>query len=663
MKKRSLLILAVAAMLAFSCCSGEKDKTATTIGTSLETQKNGIEIAEGKESPAVTEFATQKEFAEHLRIAHDDQVSADMVEQGYYYAVNKSYTDGRFQIDFKGVTGDMVNPMLVFDVYVNDEELAAEYDEIVLYAYILGENEYARKGTSYGTCEGIGKADERQNNLYHVTMRGTPAWITEGIATVVDVCQVDFVKTSEQPVTYPINIPESRLTIPQTKFYPVLEMRYSGVSFTHGGREYVLKTAEYGMYDTRLNFECLVNKKQIYTEPNRTEHFDDGFQLIWKEFLSNVELEVDGKIYSVNDNTYMTFFENGGTEQYRGIGIGYTPGVKFAWANEAKIWVGTVGYDLKSGSKTPLTRELSDEPRTPAMNAEQKEFVELLRNKCKDETSARLAELGYCHIVNETREDEAFRIDFKGLTGDMENLKMVFDVYVENEVLTQMYPVLRLDVYCGRKKNYNPYAGNAWNCTGYGVQDAENKKLYHVVMNGYIFAYEPMVTDICRVGFDVDTDSTNGEFLCDVNTEPYYVDVPQSVSAPVLRGNYSGMKFICGERIYEVEDVVYGQYYVDVRFRTLIDAENVPTDDAELLKYREEIQKEWAEFFPSLTLVADGKEYKVVDEDGKRGYIGFDVEEGAVAYRGQAHPLFPAVDYYTVSELKIKAGDTVYELK
>ena len=143
MKKRSLLILAVAAMLAFSCCSGEKDKTATTIGTSLETQKNGIEIAEGKESPAVTEFATQKEFAKHLRIAHDDQVSADMVEQGYYYAVNKSYTDGRFQIDFKGVTGDMVNPMLVFDVYVNDEELAAEYDEIVLYAYILGENEYA----------------------------------------------------------------------------------------------------------------------------------------------------------------------------------------------------------------------------------------------------------------------------------------------------------------------------------------------------------------------------------------------------------------------------------------------------------------------------------------------------------------------------------------
>ncbi len=659
MKKKSLLVFAIVAMLAFAGCSGEKGETAGTRGGNGTTETSG-----GKEKPTVTMSPEQKELSEHLRTAHGDEISAGLVEQGYYYEVNESNTDGIFRIDFKAVTGDMTNPMLVFDVYVNDAELAAKYDEIKLYAYTLGDEAYNNRQDSYAPCEGYGIRDEEEDNLYHVTMPGASAWMMMGNAFVVDACQVDFMNQNGRPVSYSVNVPETVLTVPQTKFHPVLELGYVGFTFTHGGREYVLYGTEYGQYRTELKFYCYEDKEAVHMDPVDFNYLDDSFRLIWKDFLSNIELEVDGKMYEINDNGSVTFSREGSTEErYRGRGFAYTPGVNFAWAEEAKIWVGTVGYDLKSGSKTPLTRELpnSTPSQTPAMKPEQAELAEHLRSKCKDEISARLVEQGYYHIVNETREDEIFRFDFKALTGDEDNLMMVFDVLVEDEVLTEMYPVLRLDVDCEREENYEQ--GNWWNCSGYGVQDSENKKLYHVVMSGYIFGYAPTITEICQVAFDVDTDSTNGELVYEVNPELYRVDVSLDGFATVLRGSYYGMEFTCEGRTYELVSGSYGSYYANMMFRTVIDAEEVPTDDTALWNYREELQKEWAEVLPSLTLVADGKEYKVVDEEGKRGYIWFNVEEGKDSYQGEVHPYFLAIDYLNASVIELKVGDTVYRLK
>ncbi len=670
MKKKSLLMFAIAAMLALAGCSGET--AGTNAGDAQVTQgsnsgEEGVTPGESKPTnvPEATMSPEQKELAEHLRTAHEDEISAQLVEQGYYYEVNKSNTAGIFQIDFKAVTGDMRDPMLVFDVYVNDAELAAEYDKLKLCAYTLGDEVYDNERDYFAFCEGYGIRDEEADNLYHVTLPGASAWMTMGDSFVVDACQVEFVNESGKVLTYPVEVPETRLTIPQTKFHPVLGLGYVGFSFTHGGREYVLNTVEYGKYRTELRFYCYEDKEAVAMDPVDFYRLDDSFRLPWMDFLSDVTLEVDGKIYEINDNGSITFSENGSTEeQYRGSGFAYTPGVNFPWAKEAKIWVGTMGYDLKSGSKTPLTRELPTPTPAPAptVSAEQTEFAKLLRDKFKDEQSANLVEQGYYHCINETREDGIFRFDFKGLTGDKENLMMAFDVYVEDDVLTEMYPILRLDVDCEREENYDPEE-NWWNCTGYGVQDPENKKLYHVIMRGYNLGYAPTVTDICRVAFDVDTNDMNGELGYEVKTEPYYVDVPLKVFADVLRGSYYGIEFTCGGRTYELVGATYGSYYADMMFRTVIDATEVPTDDTALLNYRDELQKDWAEAFPSLTLVADGKEYKVVDEEGKRGYIWFTVEEGVDSYLGEVHPFFPAIDYWNASELKLKVGDTEYNLK
>lgn len=659
MKKKSLLLFGVLMVLAFAGCSGEKEKS---VGTTTGTPSELTGISGETEKPTVTMSPEQKELSEHLRSAHDDEISAHLVEQGYYREVNESFTDGIFQIDFKAITGDLRNPMLVFDVYVNDAELAAEYEEIKLHAYILGGDAYANNLDSYLPWEGIGKADASEENLYHVTMPGSYVWMTTGESFVVDVCRVDFVKKNGEPLSYPVNVPETVLSVSQHKFYPVLEQGYVGFSFEHGGREYVLYGAEYGQYRTELRFFCYEDNDAVHMDPVDYDCLDDSFQLVWKDFLSDVTLEVDGKMYEINDNGTVAFSGEGSTEErYRGRGFAYMPGVNYAWAKEAKIWVGTKGYDLKSGSKTPLTRELPAPTPAPAMNEEQKEFAELLRNKFGDETSAKLVEQGYYNIINETREAEIFKFDFKGLTGDEDNLMMVVDVYVEDEILTEMYPVLRLDVDCEREENY--VSDNWWNSSGYGVQDSENKKLYHVVVSGYIFGYAPTVAEICRVGFDVDRNSDNGELNYEVKTEPYYVDVPLETFAPVLRGSYYGMEFSCGGRTYELVCGAYGSYYANMMFRTLIDSEEVPTDDTALWNYREELQEEWAEALTSITLVADGIEYKAVDEEGKRGYLWFDAEEGMDFYRGDVYPYFPAIDYMNASVIELKVGDTVYSLK
>lgn len=681
MKRKGLFIFGLLAMLTVAGCATKVQETVgneagITLGvkeddkaTAEEETGTGDkatpegEVTKVPEPTPVAVISKQKELADHIKNAHEDELSASLVEQGYYYEVNKSATDGIFQVEFKAVTGDMNTPMLVFDVDVNDAELTGKYENIKLYAHILSEDIYDNNSGTYLPWEGYGKQDATHKNRYHVMMPGAGIWMATGDSFVVDVCQVDFVSKSGQAQEYPLNVPETRLTIPQQKFYPVMELGYTNISFTHSGREYLLTEAEYGQYSTKLSFACHADKDKTYTFSGEIEQFNENFRLIWQDFLANVSLEVDGKTYYISDSGMMSFSEEGGTEKtYRGKGWADMPGVNYPKAKEAILWVGTTGYDLKNKDKAPLTREL---PATPdvEMTPEQKELAEHLRSKCKDEVSAELVEQGYYYLVNESRNYENFRFDFKALTGDEGNLKMVFDVCVEDAVLPEMYPVLRLDVGCLREENYDPQDEYGWNCIGYGIQDAENKQCYHVVMDAFLFGYCPVVTDIYRVGFDVDTNETNGQLIYNVNPEPYYLEVSSEVFAPVLAGYYSGMTFTEGEKEYELYSISYENYKTDVGFCTFIDATEVPKDDTELWEYRDEIQKNWLALSSKLTLVVDGTEYNVIDEEGMRGYVWFDVIEGKTSYRGNVHPYFPAIDYLGASDIQLKAGDTIYRLK
>lgn len=675
MKKKGMMLLVLAAVLAFAGCAKEGTDTLGK-GTEISVPGRETENTDGKGNPTVTPKPTatpvptqtpeQIALAASLRQDYRDEVSAQIVEKGYFYELNKTAEDDRFIFEFKAITGDMKTPKLVLDVTVKDEALAEAYDEIKVFVYTLGLNAFDNELEFYLPAEGYGKRDETERNLYHVIMPGTPAWMTAGDTFVIDACGVNFEKTGEHDmeIEHTVDTPEYRITVPQYEYYPVPEMGYVGFSYTYKGTELMLERAEYGQYTTNLRFVTTVSAETMKEYPGGSQQYAEAFWPDWKGFLSTLTLELDGVEYPVANHNMMSFYEadNG---DYKGAGYAEGKGIDFSRASKVILWAGTTGYDLKTGSKTPLTRALPTEAPTPELSAEQKDLAEQMRTLFRDEVSASLVEQGYYQPVNESFTDAIFRFDLKAVTGDKDNRRMFFDVYVDDAVLAATYDKICLRVGCNREEYYDPENEWAWNCTGYGYRNEEVGNLYHVAMNGAMFGFAPTMVDIYEIGFDVDTNENNGIQWYSVNPEGCLVVVPEEVFCPTTSMWYSEgtMVFAYEGKEYELQQAVFGKYNTDIGFYTDIDASEVPTEDTEQWNYREEIQKDWLGFSATLRLVADGVEYPVIDEDGKRGYVWFDVTEGEEFYRGNAHPYFLPVDYAETSEIQIKSGDTIYRLK
>lgn len=673
MKKKGMMLLVLAAVLAFAGCA--KDTQGKETGNPVQGQGTESTGTEGGASatpkptatPVPTQTPEQIALATSLRRDYKDEVSARIVEKGYFYELNQTAEDDRFRFDFKAITGDMKNPKLVLDVTVKDAALAEAYDEIKVFVYTLGLNAFDNEKASYLPAEGYGKRDDTERDLYHVIVEGTPAWMTTGNTFVLDACGVNFENRQEYDIEieYMADTPEYRITVPQHKYYPVPMMGYEDFLYTYKGTEFLLERAEYGQYTTELRFITIVPEETMKQYPGGEQQYTDAFLPTWKEFLSTLTLELDGTEYPVaNNNHIMSFYEeyNG---DYKGAGYAESKGIDFARVSEVILWAGTTGYDLKTGNKTPLTRLMPTQTPTPEASQEQKDFAEQVRTLYKDEVSASLIEQGYYQPVNESFTEAIFRFDLKAVAGDKENRRMFFDVYVDDAVLATTYDKICLRVGCIQEEYYDPENAWAWNCTGYGYRNEEVGNLYHVAMNGAMFGFAPTMVDIYEIGFDVDTNENNGIQWYDVNPEGRLVTVPDEVFCPTTSVWYEEgtMVFTYEGKEYDLQQAIFGKYNTDIGFYTDIDASEVPAEDTELWSYRDEIQKDWLAFSATLRLVIDGVEYPVFDEEGKRGYVWFDVTEGQEFYRGNAHPYFPAADYTEVSEILIQSGDTVYKLK
>lgn len=227
MKGKRMIAAGILAAVLLGACNAEQPAT-DPVQTSGITQ--GIENEEKEQAasaptatPVPTVSPKKAELAEHLRTAHKDEVSAEIVEKGYWYEVEKTCSDGSFAFDFKAVTGDLQNPMLVIDVTVEDDALTAAYDELKLCAYTLGERVYDNELDHYAACEGYGIRDEKTENLYHVTLPGSAAWMSVGEPFVVDICCVEFERKNAESLVYEIDVPEWRLTVSKHKLCPVLK--------------------------------------------------------------------------------------------------------------------------------------------------------------------------------------------------------------------------------------------------------------------------------------------------------------------------------------------------------------------------------------------------------------------------------------------------------
>lgn len=695
MRKKGIILFLLATMLAFASCGKEAAETSgqgmeTPIegqgaGTPVpgpETEKSGSnEIVAGKTELGTTPAPTatpkptatpvpamtpeQIALATDLREVYKDEVSAKIVERGYFYEVNRVAEDENYRIEFKAVTGDMENPKLVMDVTVKDEALAEAYDEIKIFFHTLGENAFANVG-NYWPRDCYGIKDATQPNLYHVIATGTSLWMTTGDIVVVNVIGINFehIESYDNEIEQEVKVGEFRILVPQYEYHPVPVRGYTDLVYHHKGTEFLLEQAVYGQYVTELCIVPYMKEEAIKEYPGGALQYRETKQPEWNAFYSGLTLEVDGTEYKVEpDGYYMT---TSGIDSETGpikvTGRVEFPGFDLAGTTEVILWAGTTGYDLKTGNSTPLTREL---PSSPELSSEQKELAEQARTLYKDDVSASLIEQGYYYMVDESFTDGIFRFDFKAVTGDKNNRKMLFDVYVDDAVLAATYDKICLRVGAIREEYYDAENDLIWNCEGYGYRNEEVGNLYHVVLSGYVFGYAPVMVDIYQIGFDLDANASNGIQWYKVNPEARLVEVPEEVFCPIpeIRYNEGGLLFIYEEKQYDLWRATFGNYETELEFRSKIDATGVPTEEPDVEEYREVLQESWLAFAKTLRLVVDGVEYAVIDEEGKRGYVWFDVKEGVNFYQGNAVPYFPAVDYWEASEILIKSGDTVYKLK
>ena len=295
----------------------------------------------------------QKDFAEQVRTRYKDEVSASLIEQGYYQPVNESFTDAIFRFDLKAVAGDEENRRMFFDVYVDDAVLAETYDKICLRVGCMQEEYYDPENAWAWNCTGYGYRNEEVGNLYHVAMNGA---VFGFAATMVDIYEIGFdVDTNENNGIQWYNVnPEGRLvTVPEEVFCPTVSLWYSegDMVFTYEGKCFDLQQAIFGKYNTDLGFYTDIDAGEVPTDSTEQWNYREEIQKDWLSFSATLRVIVDGVEYPVIDEDgkrgYIWFDATEGEEFHRGNAHPYFPPVDYTEASEIQIKSGDTVYRLK----------------------------------------------------------------------------------------------------------------------------------------------------------------------------------------------------------------------------------------------------------------------------------------------------------------------------
>lgn len=300
-----------------------------------------------------------------------DESTAEIVGQGHIYEINKVLENDEFKVELIAVTGDRNVPHIIFDVYLNDEAMAAANDRIFVNAYILGVDAYENDKDGYACSGAYGIKDPETDNLYHVNMETTPGWLIYGKEAVIDVCSIftDIDPAEEEDLSYwefsrddlmemgytpEFTIHETnfvyRETVPEDAFAWVISRKYHDVVFSSEKRDYTLESIEYGYYRMDMVFSF------DYPEgtPPASEsiwHSTEGIlQGDWVVLSSNMYLIVDGEEYKLTeDNIGWVNWDYKGSRGpvNRCYIFPSLPNVDYYDAESIILKVGDVSYNLK----------------------------------------------------------------------------------------------------------------------------------------------------------------------------------------------------------------------------------------------------------------------------------------------------------------------------
>ena len=286
----------------------------------------------------------------------------------------------------------------------------------------------------------------------------------------------------------------------------------------------------------------------------------------------------------------------------------------------------------------------------------------ILENIMGDEKSTELAEKGYVYEVQKTLSDENFIVTLIGFTGDRNVPMVTFDISVNNPELVAKYNKMSIKVYTLGVEQFENELDHYTYIEAEGVKDDEVENLYHFSVAGapvWLSYGEEAVIQICEI-----TLKGNGKpwDIYDVDFE-YRLTVPEDSFHPVPYFSFGDRGFTYDEVTYTLNAVQYGYYYTQVSLYSDTITQNPPTTDMERNTASARMDNNWLSIAPKATLIVDGVEYSILEEEG-HSYVWMDTEgEASIPYRCYMHLFFPDIKYGYVESIILEIGGESITIK
>lgn len=281
-------------------------------------------------------------------------------------------------------------------------------------------------------------------------------------------------------------------------------------------------------------------------------------------------------------------------------------------------------------------------------------FSDFFRSIFKDEKTAEIVDSGFYSDLNQVMEDELFTAQVVGVSGDTQNAMVALDIYVKDSKLTEGRDKIQVSAYCMSRETYENELASYAPWEAYGVQDEENKNLYHVSLRTGIWLADGQesVLEIVQIRLGSqkiiwDSYDVSIKFDLQVGTDAFY---------PVQYIYYEDQELKCDDITYDLIYVLAGYYHTEVIFRCT-DLEKFTTNGMRK-DTGASIYETWIQFIDQLVLVVDGVEYKVNPE--YKSFPCYESEEGGYYHM---HPLFPGFEFDKASNVELRFGDEVVKVK
>ena len=197
-----------------------------------------------------------------FREKYQDSTTADLIDEGYLCEINESFRDGIYRANLIGVSGDLENPMLIIDLYIDNPDIAAANETVKIGVYTLGVYQYENELDQYAWSDGTAYRDSEIPNLYHASIRGAPYWMSNGEECVIDITAIDRNEPNGTSVIDRTHM-ETRLTIPTEALADTDLLCYSeeeNMVLSYNGIDYMLTEAQFSSYQTEICFHLNMNE-------------------------------------------------------------------------------------------------------------------------------------------------------------------------------------------------------------------------------------------------------------------------------------------------------------------------------------------------------------------------------------------------------------------